>query len=79
MIESNFVPQHWVHKANGDKVVGDEAKSCPEVLGFVLSIVLCKLAGDKLPKAREEADPKALLGKDVVVEAMFLQTKLTTQ
>ena len=63
MIESNFVPQHWVHKANGDKVVGDEAESCPGVLGLVLSIVLCKLVGDKLPKAKEEVGPKALRAK----------------
>ena len=78
-IESNFVPQRWVHKAEMDKVVVDEAESCARVLGFVLSIDLCKLVGDKLPKAKEEAGPKALLGKDVVAEAKFLQTKLMTQ
>ena len=38
-------------------------------------MVLCKLVGDKLPKAREEVDPKALLDKDVVVEANCPTTK----
>ena len=63
MIESNFVPQHWVHKAIVDKVVVDEAESCPGILGLVLSIVLCKLVGDKLPKAKmkKQLSPKALL------------------
>ena len=60
---------HWVHKADEHKIVVGEAESCPGVLGLVLSIVLRKLVGDKLPKAREEVGPKALLGKDVVVEA----------
>ena len=47
----------------------DDAESCPEVLGLRLSIVLCKLVGDKLLKAREEGALKALRGKDVVVRS----------
>ena len=35
MTERNLVPQHWVHKAVVDKVVVEEAESCPEGLGFV--------------------------------------------
>ena len=55
-----------------------KAESCAGVLGFVLSIDLCKLVGDILPKAKEDVVPKAL-GKDVVVEARFAQIKVMTR
>ena len=56
-----------MHKAVLGRVVVDEAESCAGVLGFVLSIGLCKLVVDRLPKAKEEVvDLKALVQKAVL-------------